>query len=111
MLVQDFDAARDRKSYQTKCLLYAGDHPACRMVERTSPVPLTKDDLYLVTKGSSWVSLFPFVSIHYCPRCHLRETYYVDAFGKNGPAKLKSFEWGHVAHDQLITEELTNWLS
>ncbi len=63
VLVQDFDAARDRKSYQTKCLLYAGDHPACRMVERTSPVPLTKDDLYLVTKGSSWVSLFRFDSL------------------------------------------------
>jgi hypothetical protein len=110
LLVLDFNTSRDRKTFKAQCLLYSGDHPACRVVERQSLDPITKDDIYMVVEGLPWYPLFPFILCRFCPRCHVRETYYVDAFGKNVPAKLKSFERGHTETSQEIADALATWI-
>ena len=112
VLVLDLDAARNRKSYQVRCLLFAGDHPACRVIERVSPEPVTKGDFYLVIEGRA----LGFRSSHSSQATTARGVNYARRTtlmlsGKNGPAKLKSFERGHIEHDQAITDALTSWLS
>jgi hypothetical protein len=59
--------------------------------------------------GERWIPLYPFVSVHYCPHCNARETYFVDAWQGPGEeeANLRSFERGHEEVSQEIGRELT----
>ena len=57
--------------------------------------------------GSSG-SLYPFISVLYCPHCNARETYYVDAWqGTGEEANLRSFERSHEEVSEEIGQELT----
>jgi hypothetical protein len=97
-LVLDFDAVRGgTDSVRATCLDYSGDHPGCRKVdEQYSGVP-KKNDLYVLQDGKEWISLFPFISIHCCPRCGARETFFVDRWkGAEKALQLKCFERGHT---------------
>ena len=106
LLVLDFDADRDSDRLNAKCLVYAGDHPGCRRTERLTRARIKKQDLYLALDDDTWVSLYPFISIHYCHHCKARETYYVDRWNKGAPAGLKSFERWHAEENTTIGEEL-----
>jgi hypothetical protein len=71
---------------------------------------LTYQDLYILQDREDWIPLYPFVSVHYCPRCRARETYFIDSWsGPGGVARLKSFERLHDETSPEIGEELTRW--
>ena len=60
--------------------------------------------------GENLVPLFPFIVPMVCPRCEIRETYFVDAWDtKRGTARMKSFERGHTMNNAEVSEALTEW--
>jgi hypothetical protein len=107
-LVLDYDAVRNHDYVVATCLDFSGDHPLGRKVqERYQGIP-KKQDLYILQDGKQWISLYPFISVHYCPHCNARETYYVDAWqGTREEANLRSFERSHEEVSQEIGQELT----
>lgn len=107
-LVLDYDAVRNSDYVIATCLDFSGDHPVGRKVqERYRGIP-KKQDLYILQDGEQWVSLYPFISIHYCPHCNARETYFIDAWqGPEEEANLRSFERAHEEVSQEIGQELT----
>ena len=111
LLVLDFDADRDSDALNAKCLVYAGDHPGCRRTERLIRARLKKQDLYLALDADTWVSLYPYISVHYCHHCKARETYYVDKWNRGEPAALKSFERWHGEESPEISLALERALS
>jgi hypothetical protein len=79
-VVLDYDAVRNKDYVIATCLDFSSDHPVGRKVqERYQGIP-KKQDLYILQDGKQWISLFPFVSVHYCHHCNARETYFVDAW-------------------------------
>jgi hypothetical protein len=107
-LVLDYDAVRNKDYVVATCLDFSGDHPVGRKVqERYQGIP-KKQDLYILQDGKQWISLYPFISVHYCPHCNARETYYVDAWqGTGEEANLRSFERSHEEVSEEIGQELT----
>jgi hypothetical protein len=107
-LVLDYDAVRNNDYVVATCLDFSGDHPVGRKVqERYQGIP-KKQDLYILQDGKQWISLYPFISVHYCPHCNARETYYVDAWqGTGEEANLRSFERSHEEVSEEIGQELT----
>ena len=107
-LVLDYDAVRNNDYVVATCLDFSGDHPVGRKVqERYQGIP-KKQDLYILQDGKQWISLYPFISVHYCPHCNARETYYVDAWqGTGEEANLRSFERSHEEVSQEIGQALT----
>jgi hypothetical protein len=107
-LVLDYDAVRNKDYVVATCLDFSGDHPVGRKVqERYQGIP-KKQDLYILQDGKQWISLYPFISVHYCPHCNARETYYVDAWqGTREEANLRSFERSHEEVSEEIGQELT----
>lgn len=107
-LVLDYDAVRNSNYVVATCLDFSGDHPVGRKVqERYQGIP-KKQDLYILQDGKQWISLYPFISVHYCPHCNARETYYVDAWqGTGEEANLRSFERSHEEVSEEIGRELT----
>lgn len=110
-LVLDYDAIRNSEYVLATCLDYTGDHPAGRKVqEKYRGVP-KKQDLYILQNGEEWISLYPFVSVHYCRHCNARETYFVGGWaGPEEEADLLSFERAHQQRSHEIGQELTKWL-
>jgi hypothetical protein len=111
ILVQDYDAIRHSERVRASCLVYSGDHPGCRRISKEYAGPLKKGDLYLVVSDEKWIPLYPFVAVLHCPRCKMRETYFIEAWSPKNTAKLKSFERGHTEESQGIAEELSAWLA
>jgi hypothetical protein len=107
-LVLDYDAVRNNDYLVATCLDFSGDHPVGRKVqERYQGMP-KKQDLYILQDGKHWISLYPFISVHYCPHCNARETYFVDAWqGTGEEANLRSFERSHEEVSDEIRQELT----
>jgi hypothetical protein len=107
-LVLDYDAVRNKDYVVATCLDFSGDHPVGRKVqERYQGIP-KKQDLYILQDGKQWISLYPFISVHYCPHCNARETYFVDAWqGTGEEANLRSFERSHEEVSEEIGQELT----
>jgi hypothetical protein len=107
-LVLDYDAVRNNDYVVATCLDFSGDHPVGRKVqERYQGIP-KKQDLYILQDGKQWISLYPFISVHYCPHCNARETYFVDAWqGTGEEANLRSFERSHEEASEEIGQELT----
>jgi heme exporter protein D len=107
-LVLDYDAVRNKDYVIATCLDFSGDHPVGRKVqERYQGIP-KKQDLYVLQDGKQWISLYPFISVHYCPHCNARETYFVDAWqGSGEEANLRSFERAHEEGSKEIGQELT----
>jgi hypothetical protein len=87
---------------------FSGDHPVGPKVqERYHGIP-KKQDLYVLQDGRQWISLYPFIAVHYCPHCNARETYFVDAWqGPGDEANLRSFERSHEEASEEIGKELT----
>lgn len=96
-------------------LVYVGDHPGLRQEQKRLADTLPENKLYLELTDQEWVSLYPLISVQYCPDCKFRETYFIDRW--EGPGKrtvLKSFERGHT-HDgddeaRMIDRHLQHWL-
>jgi hypothetical protein len=111
-LILDYDAIRNSDWVVATCLDYSGDHPAGRKVrEKYKGVP-KKQDLYILQNGSDWLSLYPFISVHYCSHCSARETYFVDGWvGGEEPASLRSFERAHEETSQEIGKALAELLN
>jgi hypothetical protein len=64
-LVLDYDAVRNNNYVVATCLDFSGDHPVGRKVqERYQGIP-KKQDLYILQDGKQWISLYPFISVHY----------------------------------------------
>ncbi len=107
-LVLDVDIHKVSGGVTLRTLRYAGDHPALRREEVRYPEPLPRT-LFIEVAPDSWVRLFPFLSVQDCPRCHSRETYFVDSW-KDGGARLKSFEYGHTLEDVEVGDALNRWI-
>lgn len=114
-LVQHIDRDWRTKRTIVDTLVYMGDHPGLRQERLTLEDMPSEDKLYLELEGEAWVSLYPLVSVQYCPSCKFRETYFVDLWNGSGERiRLKSFERGHV-HDndaiaQRVGADLAHWL-
>jgi hypothetical protein len=62
--------------------------------------------------GENLVPLFPFIVPMVCPRCEIRETYFIDAWDtKRGTARMTSFERGHTMNSAEVSEALAEWSS
>ena len=79
-LVLDYDAVRNSNYVIATCLDFSGDHPVGRKVQEGHQGIPKKHDLYILQDEKEWISLYPFVSVHYCSHCNARETYFVDAW-------------------------------
>lgn len=110
-LVLDYDAIRNSDRVIATCLDYSGDHPAGRKVrEEYNGVP-KKQDLYILQEGRDWLSLYPFISVHYCSHCSARETHFVDGWTVGDEcANLRSFERAHEETSQEIGKALADLL-
>jgi hypothetical protein len=108
--VTDLNGVRGSRRVKVQTLRFMGDHPALpqEIVEYHEMV--TKHDLYVQIEEGQWKSLFPFLTVHNCPRCKYRETYFIDRWNRStGTAVLKSFERGHTLEDTEIAESLAKW--
>jgi hypothetical protein len=101
-------------------VLFTGDHPALRREQVPVPQPLHERHLYIEASETEWISLYPLITVQYCPSCKRSETYYVDRWeGINASTVLKSFERGHVlaykhrggesAEARLVSQHLGAW--
>ena len=109
-LVQDFDVSRDGSRFIVKCLRYTGDGPGFPQEEIVFHQVLPRGDLFLDLGHQSWVSLYPFVTAMNCPRCKLREMYFIDGWNRRkSRVWLKSFERGHTEERSDISEALDEW--
>jgi hypothetical protein len=108
--VIDMNSGRHAATIALRCLVFAGDHPGLRHEEVKHSKPLTKGDLYLDLRNGVWVPLFPFITALNCPRCRVREAYFIDRWpGGDAPAILKSFERGHTEEIKDVADELLRW--
>lgn len=74
-LVLDYDAVRNSDHVMATCLDFSGDHPVGRKVQENYRGIPKKQDLYILQNEIEWISLYPFISVQYCPYCQSRETY------------------------------------
>jgi hypothetical protein len=110
-LVTDLDGVRGSRRVIVQALRFVGDHPALIQELVEYPETLIKGDLYVEMQEGSWKALFPFISVHNCPDCKYRETYFVDRWKRaEGKAILKSFERGHTIEHREIAASLTEWI-
>jgi len=91
---------RARKGWRThRALLdtriYVGDHQAMPRNQIETDDVLPDQHLYIRISENEWVSLYPLITVQYCPTCQMRETYFVERYDGRR-AYLKSFERGHV---------------
>jgi len=108
----DFDSVRDAPATSVTALNYSGDHPGMRKIQIDLTFPPKKNDLYIaVDDGKDWRSIFPFITVQQCSQCKTRETYYIDQWKYGSPAKLKSFERGHLVESVEVGDALANLLS
>jgi len=108
--VVDMNPSRRTAAISLRCLVFTGDHPGLRHEEVKHTKPLIKGDLYLDLRNGLWLQLFPFITALHCPRCKVRETYFIDRWaGGAASATVKSFERGHTEEVTDIAEELHQW--
>ena len=107
LLVTSIRLVRGSETVFLNTLRYAGDHPGLPQeeIEYHKGVP---EDLYVQAQPKQLETLFPFITVHYCPHCKARETYFIDRWQPGSTALLKSFERGHVQEDGTVAERLTN---
>lgn len=106
-LVQDMDVVRGTTTVILHTLSFNGDHPGLSQEKLEFPYPLPKDTLYIEISPNNWASLYPFITVQYCPLCQTRETYFIDRWqGTNKPGGLKSFERGHTVDEDEIGKEI-----
>jgi hypothetical protein len=106
-LVLDYDAVRDSGYAAATCLDFSTEHLVGRKVKETCRDIPKKSDLYILQDGTQWISLYPFISVHICPDCNARETYFVDAWQWSGTkASLRSFERAHKKASHEVGQAL-----
>jgi len=96
---QVISSSQDWKTQQmvVRTLVHMGDHPGLRQHETTLTVPVSDDHLYIAIDSDNWISLYPLITVQYCPSCQQRETYMIDRWDGFGQRfLLKSFERGHT---------------
>ena len=111
-LRQVFEINVDRRgrNFQVRCLRLTGDHPGLPQEQLTLPSAVHKGDVYIDIDGH-WVSLYPFLTVRNCPRCKVRETFFIDKWDlKRKVAYVKSFERGHTEEVADISEALFEWV-
>lgn len=109
-LVVHLDGIRDSNEAEVTSYDYSGDHPSCRKIaERCKSLPKTSD-LYILIDGSTWVPLYPFISVRY--KKGIRATRFTDRFDqKSSEARLKSYESGEIQAQKEIGLEIARWLN
>jgi SHS2 domain-containing protein len=109
-LIRDFDVVRGTRRVVVRTLVYVGDHPGMRQEQTEYREALTKNDLYIQIRDGYWLPLYPFITVHDCPRCRYRETYYIDRWdGPDKKANLKSFERGHTEENVEVGNSIGRW--
>ena len=105
--VVDQDAVRNSSRTIVRSLVLRGDHPAWPQDSREFAGLLKRNDVYIEISSDRWVDLYPFITIHTCSMCKMRETFFIDRcdFDKK-KATLKSFERGHTKESTEIGEAL-----
>ena len=83
-----------------------GDHPEFQRVTFTSTSVLANDTVYMIPPQRPPIDLTPFVVLRPCPECRQSELFYADRLDVKRGAVLKSFDRGHIVHDQELAEEL-----
>lgn len=107
-LVEDVEVDWRTDDCRLDTLVYMGDHPVCRSETVTYPAALPAKKLYLTLTGHDWVSLYPLISVQYCPSCKTRETYMIDRWeGPSKPAVLRSFERGHTLRNDATASTIS----
>ncbi len=104
-LISNIDIDRRTHIPMLDTLKYVGDHPAHPQEKVRHRNPLPKGILFLDVGYGRWETLFPFVTVQYCPNCKTRETYFVDKWSDK-KAHLLSFERGHEVESQDVAQEL-----
>jgi type I restriction enzyme M protein len=109
-LVENIDLDWETRDINMDTLVFVGDHPGLRQEKIELNRPLSKGILYLDLNGLEFPDLYPLISVHYCPTCKMRETYFVDRWDSlNEPVLLKSFERGHtLGKDNPATRKVAN---
>lgn len=109
-LVQDFDVSRQGNEFVLKCLHYTGDGPGFPQEKIAFHRALPRGDLFLELGEQSWLPLYPFVTAMNCPRCKLKEIYFIDGWDtRKDRVWLKSFERGHTEERSDIAQVLEKW--
>jgi hypothetical protein len=109
--VVDHDVARTGE-VRLRCLTLVGDHPGLPQEEIAHRTPLAKRDLFIAAAGAGWVSLFPLLVVHNCPRCKTRETFFLDKWDRTAnTAMRKSFERGHEEETKEVVQNMSAWLN
>ena len=106
-LVQSVESRWRSPVMDAETLRYTGDHPALQRETIPTPSLLVSGHLYVETGTDALLSLYPLLSVHACPACKRRETYYVDYWNGTGEkTKLKSFE--RSGGDHQLATRVTN---
>jgi hypothetical protein len=50
---------------------------------------VTKSDLYIEITTEKWIPLYPFITVHNCPRCKSREIYFIDKYDNKKNKSIK----------------------
>lgn len=120
-LVRHVSQDWERGTYVADTVLYTGDHPGLRSEQVPAPHMMPDGHLYLVADDDTWISLYPLVTVQFCPSCKRSETYFVDRWeGTDRRTGLKSFERGHPLNYKLrdgvseeartVSQHLEAWL-
>jgi hypothetical protein len=107
-LIEDVDTDWQTNEAILDTRLYMGDHPGGFRQERTHfKKALSKEKLYLEMDNENWALLYPLISIHYCPVCGNRATFFIDRWdGPGNRIVLKSFERGHALDNDENAREV-----
>lgn len=114
--VDETDASRDGTSLTVGSTLLRGDHPALarEVVEVGASevgAALHRGDVYVVLDSGEWRSLYPFMQMIRCSRCHTPEVYFIDRATRDfSSVTLKSFERGHSEECGDTAEAVKQWL-
>lgn len=108
--VLDINVDRRGDRCLLKCLRYTGDHPGLPQEEITLSAPLHRGDLFIELADQTWVTLYPFLTARTCPRCKVRETYFIDKWDtRKAVVHVKSFERGHTEDTAEVSRALEEW--
>lgn len=113
--VDQTDTSRDGTSVTVVSTLLRGDHPALARelveigVSQVGAAP-HRGDIYIVLDSGEWRTLYPFMQMIRCSRCHTPEVYFIDRANRDFTSiTLKSFERGHSEESGETAEAVAGW--
>jgi hypothetical protein len=93
-----------------EALAFFADYPMRREEGSDRSGESRGSSMFLDLGAGNRVLLYPFIVPMTCARCDSGETFFVDAWDtKRGTARMKSFERGHSAISEEVSDALLEW--